>query len=99
MATKSLRSIADRTRTILLENVKSSGNADIDEGVMAATSAEREKGLLVGPLPASALPAGSTLTRRFGVIQKGKVRPIDDYKASLVNSSVTQVETVTIHGI
>ena len=99
MATESLRSIADRARTILLENVKSSGNSDIDEGVMAATTAEIEKGLLIGPLSASALPAGSTLTRRFRVLQKGKVRPIDDYKASLVSSSVTQVETVTIHGI
>ena len=28
-----------------------------------------------------------------------KVRPIDDYKASLVNSSVTQVEVVTLHDI
>ena len=37
--------------------------------------------------------------RHFGIIQKGKVRPIDDYKASLVNASVTRVETVTLHGI
>ena len=39
------------------------------------------------------------MTRRFGVQQKGKVRPIDDYKASMVNSAVTQVETVTLHGV
>ena len=32
---------------------------------------------------------GGTLTRRFGVSQKGKVRPIDDHKASFVNASVT----------
>ena len=32
-------------------------------------------------------------------MQKDKVRPIDDYKASLVNSAVTQVEVVTLHGI
>ena len=36
------------------------------------------------------LPAGSTLTKRFPVKQKNKVRPIDDYKASLVNYAVTQ---------
>ena len=39
------------------------------------------------------------LTRRFGVLQKDKVRPIDDYKASLVNSAVTQVDMVTLHGV
>ena len=50
-------------------------------------------------LPAFFLPAGSTLTRRFGVFQKGKMRPIHDHKASLVNSSVTQMETVTVHGV
>ena len=31
--------------------------------------------------------------------QKNKVRPIDDYKASLVNFAVTQTEGVTIHTI
>ena len=45
------------------------------------------------------LPAGSTLTKRFPVKQKNKVRPIDGYKASLVNYAVTQTEGVTIHTI
>ena len=45
------------------------------------------------------LPAGSTLTKRFPVKQKKRVRPIDDYKASLVNYAVTQSEGVTIHTI
>ncbi len=31
--------------------------------------------------------------------QKNKVRPIDDYKASLVNLAVTQSQGVTIHTI
>ena len=31
--------------------------------------------------------------------QKNKVRPIDDYKASLVNFAVAQNEGVTIHSI
>ena len=58
---------------------------------------EVEKGFLEGPVCRSSLPPGSTLTKRFPVKQKNKVRPIDDYKASLVNFAVTQNEGVTIH--
>ena len=60
---------------------------------------EVEKGFLEGPVCHSSLPPGSTLTKRFPVKQKNKVRPIDDYKASLVNFAVTQNEGVTIHTI
>ncbi len=55
--------------------------------------------LLKGPINEEELPAGSTLTKRFPVKQKNKVRPIDDYKASLVNFAVTENEGVTIHTI
>ena len=99
LPTEALRSVADRARNALLTSVKTSGNADIDQGVLAATMKERDSGLLVGPIDVSTIPQGATLTRRFGVLQKDKVRPIDDYKASLVNSAVTQVEVVTLHGI
>lgn len=60
---------------------------------------EVDKGFLRGPIDPDDVPRGGTLTRRFGVHQKDKVRPIDDYKASLVNSAVTQVEVVTLHGV
>ena len=56
-----------------------------------------EKGLIKGPIDKDELPAGSTLTKRFPVKQKNKVKPIDDYKASLVNFAVTQNEGVTTH--
>ena len=45
------------------------------------------------------MPSGATLTRRFGIRQKNKMRPIDDYKASFVNSSVTQPETASVHTV
>eukprot|EP00435_Cladocopium_sp_Y103_P059063 s44_g21.t1 len=51
------------------------------------------------PVDPSSLPPGATLTRRFGVVQGDKVRPIDDYKASLVNASVTQPEMVCLHSV
>ena len=50
------------------------------------------------------MPAAASLTHRFGVIQgqsdQGpKVRPIDDYLASQVNATVTQVESVPVHTV
>ena len=79
--------------------VKSSGDADLDSQLYAATMKEVSKGFLVGPINPEDLPTGSTLTRRFGVFQKNKARPIDDYKASFVNSSVSQTETATVHTV
>ena len=83
---------------MLLASAKGSGDAVVDEGVLKATLKEKELGFLEGPIDAATIPSGATLTRRFGVFQKDKVRPIDDYKASLVHSAVTQVEVVTLHG-
>ena len=58
-----------------------------------------EKGFITGAIDKDELPVGPTLTKRFPVKQKNKVRPIDDYKASLVNIAVAQNEGVTIHTI
>jgi hypothetical protein len=60
---------------------------------------EVDNGFIQGPLTPDQLPPGATLTRRFGVKQKSKTRPIDDYKASFVNSSVTQTETASVHTV
>ena len=62
---------------------------------------EFDKGIFewAQPIDPDALPEGATLTRRFGVVQKDTVRPIDDYRASLLNASVTQAEAVSIHGV
>jgi len=79
--------------------VQSSGDLETDNSLFEATVKEVEKGFMEGPVEKGSLPAGSTLTKRFPVKQKNKVRPIDDYKASLVNFAVTQTEGVTIHTI
>eukprot|EP00435_Cladocopium_sp_Y103_P041803 s1348_g11.t1 len=97
--TEELRNVADKARGALLASMRGSGDDALDEGVYAATMKELDKGFLCGPVDAQSLPQGATLTRRFGVVQGEKVRPIDDYKASLVNASVTQPEVVCIHSI
>ena len=94
-----LRRIADLSREGMIQTVKSSGDPELDEQLYSATLKEVNKGFLVGPIDPKTLPSGSTLTSRFGVKQKSKTRPIDDYKASFVNSSVSQTETATVHTI
>ena len=99
LAPASLREVAEKARVALLGSVQSSGQPGLDSGVYEATLKEREKGFLVGPVAADTIPEGGTLTRRFGVIQRDKVRPIDDYRSSLVNAAVAQPEAVSLHGI
>eukprot|EP00435_Cladocopium_sp_Y103_P017297 s391_g4.t1 len=99
LPTEALRNVADRARQALLISMKGSGDPTLDKGVYTATMKELNKGFLRGPVDPSSLPPGATLTRRFGVVQGDKVRPIDDYKASLVNASVTQPEMVCLHSV
>ena len=99
MTCEDLRKVSNLSREVLLESVQSSGDKEIDLSLLATTLKEVEKGFIQGPIYKEELPAGSTLTKRFPVKQKNKVRPIDDYKASLVNFAVIQNEGVTIHTI
>ena len=99
MTCEDLRKVSDLSRGVLLESVQSSGDKEVDLSLFAATLKEVEKSFIQGPINKEDLPAGSTLTKRFPVKQNNKVRPIDDYKASLVNFAVTQNEGVTIHTI
>ena len=99
MTCEDLRKVSELSRSVIIESLQSSGDTELDRGLFEATMKEVEKGFLEGPVCRSYLPPGSTLTKCFPVEQKNKVRPIDDYKASLVNFAVTQNEGVTIHTI
>ena len=99
-----LRKGAKRLRDGLLATVKPAVDSTLDRGVLEATRKELDRGFVLGPVPPSEVPAGASLTRRFGVIQgqsEGgpKVRPIDDYLASQVNAAITQVESVPVHSV
>ena len=72
-----LRGVAKTARTTLFSSVKGSGESLLDSGVYDATLKELDKGFLIGPVDLDTLPEGATLTRRFGVRQKEKIRPID----------------------
>lgn len=94
---KALRGGALRARGAMLRTMKASDDAELDCGVYAATLAERDAGHLEGPLDPTSLPTSAILTMRFGLRQGQKLRPIDNYKTSLVNFAVTQSETITVH--
>ena len=61
---------------------------------------EVERGWLLGPLDWSELPSNATVSRRFPISQSqsDKVRPIDDFSQSQVNSTVTSHEQATVDG-
>ena len=75
-----LRKIAATCRKAMMTTVSSSGDPELDTGLMEATRKEVSKGFLIGPISEDALPQRATLTRRFPVRQRNKIRPIDDYK-------------------
>lgn len=50
----------------------------------------------MGPLDWSSLPCGASISRRFRWPQSGKLRPIDDYSQSQVNSAVIIHEKHTV---
>ena len=87
---------------------RSAEDEQIAQEVYSLTMQEVDQGWVRGPIPVDELPPSSILTRRFGVVQssfdseKGsikKVRPIDDFTASLANLTSFSEETIAPHGV
>ena len=87
-----LASTARSARVGMLASIRSSGDDFIDSEVFSKTQEELACGWLDGPFEASELPEDAVVSRRFGIKQgsgeKLKVRLIDDFSASGVNSTV-----------
>ena len=86
-------------RSLIEKDCPSAGDAEIDQEVWNQTLAECEKGWLVGPLSSDQVPLSAPVSKRFGLRQKHKVRLIDDYSESSVNSTVTVFESPTLHTV
>lgn len=91
-----VRDMAGVARVAIWEATKKVVEPAITGEVYRITMEERDKGWLRGPFSADQLPQGAVLSRRFGVKQTStmadgsrvtKVRPIDDFSESLVNST------------
>jgi len=61
--------------------------AELDELLWQATLDEAASGFLTGPLMVDQLPSETIASPRFGLMQKSKLRPIDNFSASHVNSA------------
>ena len=97
MTVQSLEADAELSNRIILQGIRSSGSAELDKEVIRKTLEEKEAGWLLGPVDPKSLPEGSIVSRRFGLQQPGKVRLIDDFSASNVNSTVQTTETPKPH--
>eukprot|EP00435_Cladocopium_sp_Y103_P075157 s92_g54.t1 len=82
-----------------LTATKSSGDSEMDEMLWKATLDEVAAGFLSGPCDADQCPKDAIASPRFGLMQKGNLRPIENFSASHVNSATgmqdkLQVDTV-----
>ena len=98
-----VRRMADVARPAIWEAAKKIMDPEVAAEVHRITLEERDKGWLRGPFAPQDLPKEAILTRRFGVKQSStlsdgsrtmKVRPIDDFSESLVNSTNSCAESI-----
>ena len=90
-----LASVTKRT----LSSIKPSGDESLDLEVWRITLDEARAGFITQPVPAAELPAGSCVSPRFGIKQGMKVRPIDNFSASMINATVGLPERLEVEGI
>ena len=71
---------------------------EMEPSVWAVTNEEAAKGWLTFR-PDNSLSPGCVVSSRFGVRQKNKVRPIDNFRSSMVNSACGVREKVAMDGV
>ena len=91
---------AQRIRNKVENDSQGSGDPEVDKQVWLKTMEEVDAGWLEGPLRSEDVPDWHSVSRRFGLVQKrGKLRLIDDYTESGVNSCVAAVEMPVLHTV
>jgi predicted RecB family endonuclease/ribonuclease HI len=79
-------------------STKSCGDEAVDAELWEKTCKEKEAGWLQGPVPFKEIEHDGRLTRRFPVVQSGKVRCVDNFSESQINDAVTLQNRVTVDG-
>ena len=82
-----LRKMSSSISARSIATTASSGCAEADEKLWCATLDEVQDGFLEGPFQPCDLPKGSVVSPRFGLQQKNKLWPIDNFSASQVNGA------------
>lgn len=91
-----LHSQSEKTAKAIRYMTRSSGDLLMDAQLWEKTISEVDAGWLVGPMSWDTLGMSDSVSRRFGLAQASKLRPIDDYSQSQVNSTVTIHEKPTV---
>ena len=97
MTVDDLKQSASVTRQGILLATQSSGDPALDRALQEATDHEISRGWLKGPIPQDQIPENSCVSRRFGIWQGGKCRPIDNLKESGLNATTFSGDTITVH--
>ena len=97
MTESQLKQQARASRVAIINAARTSGDPSVDEEVYAKTLVEKDHGWLVGPIEVADLPDHAIVSRRFGLKQGAKVRLIDDFSGSGVNSTVQACESPKPH--
>ena len=82
MATQTPSGLASRSRLVqkkTIHSMTSSGDDFTDRAVWDKTMEEVRSGWLTGPLSLDEVGPDEPVSRRFGLNQRDKVRPIDDF--------------------
>eukprot|EP00435_Cladocopium_sp_Y103_P021857 s2092_g5.t1 len=94
-----LRKMARSFSARSLAVTKSSGCPEADSKLWEATLEEVSDGFLEGPLEADCLGPESVVSPRFGLQQKSKLRPIDNFSASQVNSATGLQDKFSVESV
>eukprot|EP00435_Cladocopium_sp_Y103_P041156 s1982_g11.t1 len=94
---KQLESDAARRNELVLQMTCSSGSEEVDLQMIQETEVELAKGWAEGPFELEDLEPGSTISRRFPLVQASKTRMIDDFSVSGVNVSCLSHNKVDLH--
>ena len=94
-----LRSMARSFTARSIAATVSSGDSEQDMKLWQATLEEVEEGFLTGPWDAGHLSRESVVSPRFGLQQKNKLRPIDNFSSSHINSAAGVQERFMVDSV
>ena len=92
-----LHQVAIKERALFEQQFGQGNQEQFLEEVWTKTLEEVESGVLVGPFSLNEVPDRYPLSRRFGIAQGAKIRCIDDFSRSSVNSAVQTCESPKPH--
>ena len=99
LAVSELTANAARARRAIQFGKLTSGDDHMDAELYKKIQDEVSRGWLMGPIPWEELEPYATVSKRFGIQQGAKLRPIDDFSMSSVNATVSSKDQATADNV